>query len=516
MGRIRHLLFGDYESRELWDQQKVKAIVVIYFTTAPLILAMAIFFMAVQGKKFLDFTILGILFLEAILLLVFMLARKSHNTLAAHIMMVSMMAIVWAVMFTTATTLPVVRVIDAIVLIFPLIGMASLLTNALSITLYTVFNGVILYVFTRYTLSIGLMNQAEANSYLIDCSVAMIILGVVCISILRNSRKSNEHIKLTLGESIRSREQISDLLSRTNEVAMQLAASTEQMAKTIQAFSLNAQSQAASIEEITSTIEEVAASSEGIFVMVKKQVGLSEKVRDDMESLHGIVTTEGEKMKDALDIRDRLNEMVERSRSEIEKVLNVMSTATSNFKDVRDTVGIIEDISDQINLLSLNAAIEAARAGEYGRGFAVVASEIGKLADNTSLNLKSINSMFTLSNESMNDVYGRLQVFINSLNGMIECISEFGARIDLVVDLTGQDLELNSTARESLGSVFMEANNVLNASSEQRAALEEVVKSIAEINSSTQTFAGGSQDLAAASKEISDMTLNLMTMAVRT
>jgi len=513
MERLKYFFFGDYEGRELAEQQKIKAIVIIYCAIAPLMLLLAVFFMTVQGRKLLDFTILGILTMEAILLLVFILARKGYRGIAAHIMIVSMHGIIWGTMFFTATKFSVVRVIDAIVFIFPLLGIASLLTGAIAVIAYTIGNIGVLYAFTTYSSKIGLMNRTEIFSYMADCIVAMVILCVVCVTILRNAKKSNTVIKESLKESDRGREQIRGILEETNRVALQLASSTEQMASTIQNFSLNAQSQAASIEEITSTIEEVAASSESINMMIRRQVGLSEKVRDDMENLHGIVTTEGEKMREAITIRDTLNGMVERSKGEIENVLQVMSTATSNFKDVQDTVGIIENISDQINLLSLNAAIEAARAGEHGRGFAVVAAEIGKLADNTSVNLKSINSMFNLSNESISDVYGRLQVFIASLNAMIEHISRFSAHIDLVVGLTEQDLELNSAARDSLTSVFSEATNVMNASDEQKLALDEVAKSIAVINGTTQTIAIGAQDLTTTSKNLADMALRLMTMA---
>ena len=313
-------------------------------------------------------------------------------------------------------------------------------------------------------------------------------------------------------------ERLNDIASGEGDLTQRLEVkSQDEIGQLSQGFNLFLDKLQHTIKEAIQTTEQVASttsqakasasstreSSESQF----KEVDLVATAAEEMTQTSGLVVQNAEIAVDAACEANRSaqqgQQVIELSAGEMRKLVDRMSSAVpiveelaKNNGNITEILSVIEGISEQTNLLALNAAIEAARAGEQGRGFAVVADEVRNLASRTQSSVGEIRAVIDKVHAGTQDVVEAIQegnILANDtalhVQKAVEDLGSIFTSIEAISDMNNQIVRAAEEQQSVSGEVNQSVVNIRDLSAkilDQAAASEQVGSEIDQLSQQQQ------------------------------
>ncbi len=271
--------------------------------------------------------------------------------------------------------------------------------------------------------------------------------------------------------------QIRDSINKTSIAANEITAVATQLEK-------GETEQAASVNEITATVEELSTSARQVN---EKAESVSDQSKNALK-----IAYEGQKAVSAT--IEEMNNIKEKVEKIAEDILN-LSEQTQQIGTIINTVNTI---SEQTNMLALNASIEAARAGEHGKGFAVVAAEVRKLADLSQKSTAKIETLIREIQAATNSTVMATEEGSKSVDAGVKKVLQAGDTITSVI----------STTKETYDSV----QGIAIASRQQSLAIEQVSEAMTDINQRMKQTVASSNEMLQAAESLSVLGKELQEM----
>ena len=293
--------------------------------------------------------------------------------------------------------------------------------------------------------------------------------------IIEKMKELTQSLGSIVGKIRNSSDTMSSNSYELNDTSSQTLAANNEISKAVEDVAEGSTGMAASISKINENLLEMSNETKDINASVDEIKNQTVAVQDSSKIMN-------DKIKSMQDSSHKMDEGI----SAISKSIETVNTTVDKVSNI---VSVIEEISSETNLLSLNASIEAARAGDAGKGFAVVAQEIRVLSDNTNTELENIKQIISsLVEECRYCVQAsgtivednakqkeEIKAVLDEFGSLDEQIQKTAEKADEIEELVTAMIELNDDITKS-------SNSLTDVSAANAAATEEMNANIEELN----------------------------------